>query len=457
MSQPSRPRQPWWIPPFLGRVPAGVEPRHLSLLGVIALALFFEEYDLAMLTAALPRIAATFGVSDAALPFYLSVIRLGAIPAFALIPLADRWGRRRVFLVALACTGLFTFLTGFSQTIEQFVVCQMLTRTFFITGSAVAFVMVAEEFPAAHRGWGIGMLGALGVSGHGFASLIYSQVDSLPFDWRALYLIGVAPVLLLPLFRRRVLETGRYHQHAAERIAALDGAVEGFGASFRPLAELARAHPARAVGIAIAGFLPSIGLISAFQFSGQYTQKLLGWSPGEYATMVILGGGVGIIGNVAAGFLGDRFGRRAIGLLLLGSFPIWVGLFYHSSGLVVALAYVAIVFASSGGRIILRALATELFPTSRRASASGLFAILEAVGSSVGLFVLGSALAGRDELLGFYVSLLALSVAAGALVLLFFPETKQRELEAINEDEEGAFSAATVVAGADSDRSGSPG
>jgi len=154
MSQPSRPPQPWWIPPFLGRVPAGVEPRHLSLLGVIALALFFEEYDLAMLTAALPRIADTFGVSDAALPFYLSVIRLGAIPAFAVIPLADRLGRRRVFLVTLACTGLFTFLTGFSQTIEQFVVCQMLTRTFFITGSAIAFVMVAEEFPAHHRGWG---------------------------------------------------------------------------------------------------------------------------------------------------------------------------------------------------------------------------------------------------------------------------------------------------------------
>lgn len=453
MSEPPRTRQPWWIPPFLGRVPSGVQQTHLSLLGGIALALFFEEYDLAMLTAALPRIAASFDVSDAALPYYLSVIRLGAIPAFAVIPLADRLGRRRVFLVTVVCTGLFTFLTAFSQTIEQFVAFQMLTRTFFITGSAVAFVMVAEEFPADHRGWGIGMLGALGACGHGLASLLYSQVDQLPYGWRSLYVVGVLPILLIPFFRRRVTETRRYHEHAAARTDR----AEGFAAALAPLVELARAHPARALGIAVAGFLPSIGLISAFQFSGQYTQKLLGWSPGQYAAMVVLGGALGIVGNVAAGRLGDRLGRRTVGLFLLGSFPIWVTLFYHSAGWVVTACFVAIVFVSSGGRVILRALATELFPTSRRSSASGLFAILDAVGSSVGLFVLGAALGGRDELLSFWVSALALSVALGGLVLLFFPETKQRELESINEDEQAVYSPAAVVAGADAEAPGPPG
>ncbi len=446
MSEAPRPRQPWWIPPFLGRVPAGVESRNLSLLGAIALALFFEEYDLAMLTSALHRIAADLGMQETQFGLYLGIIRLGALPAFLVIPLADRLGRRRVFLTTVVCTGVFTFLSAFSQTPTQFVVLQMLTRTFFITGSAVAFVIVAEEFPANHRGWGIGMLGALGASGHGLGMLLYSQVEVLPGGWRALYVLGILPVLLLPVFRRKVTETARYHENAARRADHATGG--GFAEAIRPLREVARHNPGRALGIALAGFLPAVGLISAFQFTGYYTQDVLGWSPGQYAAMGILGGGLGIIGNVAAGRLGDVFGRRAVGMVLLGSFPIWVGVFYNSSGWVLPVMWVGIVFASSGGRVILRTLATELFPTAQRASASGLFAILDATGAALGLFVLWGVTQGEGEFT-YYTTILAVAVAAGALVLLFFPETTRRELEAISDDAPRVASPAPAIAGAD--------
>jgi MFS family permease len=148
------PRRPWWLPHFLGPIPA-VEDHHLRVLGAVALALLFEEYDLAMLTAALPQIAAALGMLETDFGLYLGIIRLGALPAFVLIPFADLVGRRRVFLVTLVGTGLATLLTAFALEPWQFVVCQMLTRTFFVTGSAVAFVMIAEEFPAEHRGWGL--------------------------------------------------------------------------------------------------------------------------------------------------------------------------------------------------------------------------------------------------------------------------------------------------------------
>ena len=448
MTDPPRPRQPWWIPPFLGRVPAGVDAPRLSLLGAIALALFFEEYDLAMLTSALHRIAADLGMVETQLGLYLGIIRLGALPAFLVIPLADRFGRRRVFIATVVCTGLFTFFSAFSQTAEQFVVLQMLTRTFFIAGSAIAFVIVAEEFPAEHRGWGIGMLGALGASGHGLGMLLYSQVELLPGGWRALYVLGLLPVLMLPIFRRKVVETTRYQSQAAGRAAAI-----GLADAIRPLLEIGRHHPGRALGIALSGFLPAIGLISAFQFTGYYTQDVLGWSPGQYAAMGVIGGGLGILGNIAAGRLGDVFGRRVVGLVLLGSFPIWVGVFYNSSGWVLPIMWVGIVFASSGGRIILRTLATELFPTSMRASSSGLFAVLDATGAATGLFVLWYVTQGEGDFT-YYTTILALAVAAGALVLLFFPETKRRELESISEEEPPArVAAAPAVAGA----SGKPG
>ena len=92
---------PWWIPPFLGGVPHGVGPAHLRVLGFVTLAMFFENYDLALLGNALPQIAATFGLDKAQLGEFTGVTRLGALPAFFLLPLGDRIGRRRVLLACV--------------------------------------------------------------------------------------------------------------------------------------------------------------------------------------------------------------------------------------------------------------------------------------------------------------------------------------------------------------------
>src|SRR5262245_41317385 len=104
------------------------------MLGLVALALFFEQYDFSMLTAVQPRVRAEFGVSQSEMGFYLSLIRLGALPAFLILPQADRLGRRRLFLFCVVAISLGTFTTALAQSIEQFVAAQMLTRGFMITG-----------------------------------------------------------------------------------------------------------------------------------------------------------------------------------------------------------------------------------------------------------------------------------------------------------------------------------
>jgi putative MFS transporter len=418
-------RRPWWLLHILGPIP-DVEQKHISLLGAVALALLFEEYDMAMLTAALPQIAESLHMAETDLGFYLGMIRLGAIPAFVVIPYADRIGRRRVFLATVAGTAVATLLTAFSQTSTQFVICQMVTRTFFVAGTAIAFVMIAEEFPAQHRGWGIGMLGALGAAGHGIAMGLFSQIDRLPYGWRTLYFIGMVPLLVLPLMARRLPETDRFTRHRKAMGNEADG-----GYSLAPLVAMASEYPARAIGIATAGFLPAVGLVGAFQFTGLFTQTVHGWSPGQYAAMVVFGGAIGIGGNIVAGRLGDVFGRRAVGIVLLGSFPFWVALFYNGSGWVLPVAWIGFLFGSQGGRVILRTMATELFPTSQRASASGLYTIAEALGGAAGLFLLYFGSVGGGDFVRL-TTMLGFAVLVGGLVLLFFPETKQRELESIS-------------------------
>src|SRR5690349_3566858 len=106
----TRPRI-WLLPPFMNRVPEGVDGPALRLLIAVGVALMFEEYDLAIVTAALKQISAELALSEARMPLDLALIRLGALPAFVFLPFADRWGRRPVFLASIVGMGLFTFGT----------------------------------------------------------------------------------------------------------------------------------------------------------------------------------------------------------------------------------------------------------------------------------------------------------------------------------------------------------
>ena len=322
-------RNPWWIPPFLGGVPE-IDPRLVSLLGAVSLALFFEQYDNSTLTSALKFIAADLGMAEHDLGGFLAVIRLGAVPAFLIVPFADRIGRRRVFLAAVWIFSIGTLATAFAQTAAQFVAAQMIARMFMLTASAVAFVIVTEEYPALHRGWAIGMLGALSSCGNGLGAALFAVIEHLPYGWRALYAIGLVPLLLTPLLRRRVQETRRFEQHRA--FADPRRHPVGLAAWYGPLVRLARAYPGRAFGIAVAGGLMSVGESAVFQFTGYFTLTVHQWSPAQFSLMFILGGGVGIIGNVVAGRLGDRIGRRTIGFVFLALFPLFTWIFSHGPG-----------------------------------------------------------------------------------------------------------------------------
>jgi MFS family permease len=405
-------------------MPDELTDRHIDLLFAVALALLFEEYDLAMLTSALKYIAADLSMSEEQLPSYLAWIRLGAVPALAVIPFADRVGRRRVFLTSLVCMGLVTSVTAFANTASQFIALQMLTRTFFVAGSAVAFVFITEEFPAGRRGYGIGMLGAIAATGHGLGAALFSMIEVMPYGWRALYAVGAVPLLLFPYFRKRITETRRFME-----LARSNSRVSYLG-WVAPLAELWARSPVRAMGIALSGLLPSFGIIATFQFSGYFVMTVHEWKPGAYSAMFVVGGAVGIIGNIVAGRLGDRIGRRIVGAVLLAAFPIFATLFYRGPSWVLPFAWIGFVFASQGGRVILRALATELFPTSYRGAASGVFTVLDVVGAALGLFALGWMASGPSELRT-AIAFISTATVVGGVIVFLFPETKQRELEDI--------------------------
>ncbi len=188
-------------------------------------------------------------------------------------------------------------------------------------------------------------------------------------------------------FRHGVLETRRFQRHVADRDGASEPSV--LGAWLLPIVHLAREHPARALLIAVLSFAMYFGQVSVFQLIGKFVIDERGWAPWQFAVMFVVGGALGSIGNVIAGRLGDRLGRRTVGAASMLAFPIFSSLCYLGPGWALPPAWIGFVFCVSANTTVLRAFATELFPTSQRGTAMGLSEVVGAVGSTVGLAVLG--------------------------------------------------------------------
>lgn len=417
--------RPWWLPHFLGRIPIGLEERHVALVGIVALAAVFENYDMSMLTSALKQIRESFGLSQSDAASLFAWIRLGAIPAFLVLPLADRIGRRKVFLIAIIGMSVGTLLSAFAQTAVQFVAAQTITRTFLVAATAGAVVIVAEELPAKNRGWGIGILGALGAMGFGLGAILFAFIDSLPYGWRFMYIVGGFPLLLLPRFRRLLPETARFKQMQAERAAG--GESQG-PQWIAPMLELLREYPGRSAAVAVMAFLFAAGSSPAFGLLSDFLQTTHDWQPSSYSLMALVAGTFGIIGNPAMGWAADRIGRKPVAMTAFGLFPVMALAIYFGPEAGIAFIWIPFTFVLTGANVLMRIISTELFPTSSRNTAMGWETLMETLGAAGGYALVGALTVSGTSIAPAAVAVSALTMI-GVFVIWWMPETAGRELE----------------------------
>ena len=430
-----RASRPWWLPHFLGRIPLGVEDRHVALVGVVALASLFENYDMSMLTSALKQIRESFGLSQSEASSLFAWIRLGAIPAFLVLPLADRVGRRKVFLIAIVGMSIGTLASAFAQTALQFVLAQTVTRTFLVASTACAIVIVAEEVPAKNRGWGIGILGAVGAFGFGLGAILFAFIDDLPFGWRSMYLVGGVPLLLMPMFRRLVPETQRFIE---EREARFRGERNDAG-WIGPILEMVREYPGRSLAVAAMAFFFATGSSPAFGLLADFVQSTHGWEPSDYSIMALVAGTFGVVGNSAMGWAADRLGRRPVAMFGFGLFPVCSLALYAGPEWAIPFVWVPFVFLLTGANVLMRIVSTELFPTSSRNTALGWETLMETLGAAGGYLLVGSlTVSGASGASGASIApaavLVSLLTITAALVVWRIPETAGRELEVTSQE-----------------------
>lgn len=428
-------RRPWWtyVIPYAGKVP-DLSQKQWSLLGLLAAAEIFDQYDMALMGLALSQIQEGLAIPETQIAAVTGVARLGVLLSFAMMIMADRLGRRRLLLITILGFTLSTFGTAFARNASDFMMLQFMARAFVYAEVMLASVVIAEELGAHDRGWGLGMLGALGSLGHGFAAIAFGFVDDLPFGWRALYTLGVIPLLLLAWFRRSLQETRRFEQHKAM------GMQSGGFEFLRPAINLVRMYPSRMVFLVLALVPYEFVAVTAFTLLPKTLQEVHGYAPSDVTILFLVGGVIGILGNIFAGVLSDRFGRKPVMVFAMVFFGLGVVGFYNAAGWLVPAFWIVVVFTTLAIGVLFKALGAELFPTSYRSTASGMRLTVGTLGGVLGLALEGNlyTLAGSHAAaITWMAPVVLISPIAVALLL---PETASRELEDISPELRGAGS-----------------
>ena len=130
-------------------------------------------------------------------------------------PLADRFGRVRTLTVTILFYATFTLAGSFSTNVWELGVFRLLAGIGIGGEWTLGGILVAEEWPEERRVSG----GALMHTGYYFGALIASLANywiGAHFGWRAMFVFGGTPALLVAFIRYGVDEPGKWVNRARE-------------------------------------------------------------------------------------------------------------------------------------------------------------------------------------------------------------------------------------------------
>lgn len=339
---------------------------------------------------------------------------------------ADRFGRVLTLQIAILCFAVFTFLSGLAQNYAQLFVARALLGFGFGGEWAAGAVLLGEVIRAQHRGKALGIMQAGWAVGWGIAALLYAVFFSVfppHVAWRALFLVGLLPALMVFYVRRYVEEPPVYVESKA-RIAA-SGERPSVMEIFRPpLLKVTLIGGLLGTG-AQGGYAAVTTWLPTFLRS---ERKLSVLDSAGYLAVLIAGS---FVGYLASGFLADRIGRRLNFLVFAlgaGAVVVTYTMIPFGNSAMLLLGF-PLGFFASGVFSGMGAFYTENFPTRVRGVGQGFtYNVGRAAGALFPTLVgFLSARMPLGEAIGVFAGIAYVTMAVAAFLL---PETKGKILAA---------------------------
>ncbi len=384
-----------------------------------------DAMDVQLYSFAIPALIATWGITRT---------QAGALGTAALLVsaaggwlagwFADRFGRVLTLQIAILWFAAFTFLSGLAQNFNQLFAARAIMGLGFGGEWAAGAVLLGEVIRAQHRGKALGVMQAGWALGWGTAALLYAFFFSIlppQTAWRALFLVGIVPALLVFWVRRYVEEPPVYLE--ARALLAAHGERPSLLEIFRP--PLLR--------VTVLGGLMGTGAQGGYYAVTTWLptflrdeRKLSVLDSAGYLAVSIAGA---FFGYLSGGFLADRIGRRLTFLFFAigaGTVAVIYTMIPFGDTAMLVLGF-PLGFFASGVFSAMGPFYTEHFPTRVRGIGQGFaYNVGRAIGALFPTLV-GSTHLPLGEAIGLFAGLAYATMAIAAFLL---PETRGKVLTA---------------------------
>ncbi|HUW54889.1 MAG TPA: MFS transporter [Rhodanobacter sp.] len=333
--------------------------RHVVLASFLGWTL--DAFDFFLLVFVLGDIARDFHVHKTAVTFGI-LLTLAARPIGALLfgRLADRFGRRPVLMLDVLLFSALELACAFAPSLTVLLVLRFAFGIAMGGEWGIGASLALESVPAESRGLVSGLLQSGYPCGYFLAAIAYWVVfGALGLGWRAMFVAGALPALLVMYIRAKVPESPVWEAGRADHRQ-------------RSARESMRGHWKRLLYMML--------LMAAFNMFSHGSQDMyptflksqLHFQTGTVTVLSMLLNAGAIVGGLTFGAWSERIGRRramiTAALLALPCIPLWA---YGGSLLLLGLGAFMIQVMVQGAWGVVPAYLNELSPDDVRGTLPG--------------------------------------------------------------------------------------
>jgi EmrB/QacA subfamily drug resistance transporter len=187
----------------------GDHPHALRTLALASLGAFVVFLDTTIVNVAFESISHSFHSTTDRLAWVLNAYSL--VFAAALIPagrLADRYGRKRLFLIGIAGFALMSALCGLSPNADVLIGARALQASFAALITPTSLALILPEFPPERRPFAIGTWGSMSALAAALGPTVGALLTQYA-SWRWIFLINVPICAVIVFFGLRTLHERR--------------------------------------------------------------------------------------------------------------------------------------------------------------------------------------------------------------------------------------------------------
>ena len=390
-----------------------------KLLAISGTGWMFDALDVGILSFVIAAISVEWHLSTTEMGWIGSMNSIGmAIGAFGFGLLADRIGRKNVFMMTLVLFSLASGLSALTTTLTVFLILRFFVGAGLGGELPVASTLVSESVSAKERGRVVVLLESFWAAGWLVAALVaYFIIPE--YGWRIALILTALPAFYAIYLRRGLPDSPKFMNEGKPK--------QSLGDKMKLI--WSKPYARRTTMLWIVWFtvvfsyygmflwLPSVMVMKGFDMIHSF----------KYVLIMTL---AQLPGYFTAAWLIERAGRKFVLATYLIGTAVSALLFGNAESLTMLLISGALLsFFNLGAWGALYAYSPEQYPTSVRATGTGTAAAVGRIGGIFGPLLVGSLLTaghGFGLIFGIFCGAIIIGVLA---VVLLGTETKQLELE----------------------------